>query len=457
MDKKRRLTRQEIDDVLAFILPNPHLPPETAKSLLEITKSKIVRQLEKIEIYPKMISALKKEIRKQYSSSLIQAGECVGIITAQSIGERQTQANLNTFHKAGSSDKQPVVSKFSELLNATTKPKAPFYYIYFTEGNSNIQELRETIGSTIVFLSLERITVDCQVCIDKEDEPWYDAFFLLSDTQKTEEMKDCISYTINMDILYEYKITLREIAEILEKTYVDMKCIYSPDCYGRLDVFVDTRSITLPEKFSFIEESQIEEIYLEEVVTSVLEGILLCGVPGIAEMFFLEDKTTKTWFIETENLPDSQKKQKFRKKKISGNSTNRFKSVLALEHVDSTKTVSNNIWDIYFTFGIEAVRQYMIEEFTKIMEGINICHIMVLVDKMTFTGKITSVSRYSMRTEESVLGKASFEETLNHFLSSGTYGQTEKIQGVSASIICGKKAKIGTGMCDLSVDLSKLK
>ena len=72
--------------------------------------------------------------------TLVQPGECVGIITAQSIGEKQTQTNLNLFHKAGA-EKQPVVSKFSELLNATNKPKAPSYLIHFNTGNTSTSRL----------------------------------------------------------------------------------------------------------------------------------------------------------------------------------------------------------------------------------------------------------------------------------------------------------------------------
>jgi DNA-directed RNA polymerase beta' subunit len=62
-----------------------------------------------------------------------------------------------------------------------------------------------------------------------------------------------------------------------------------------------------------------------------------------------------------------------------------------------------------------------------------------------------------MRTEESgPFGKASFEETLDNFLKAGVFGQEEQTRGVSASIICGKIAPIGTGMCDLAIDVAKL-
>ena len=135
-----------------------------------------------------------------------------------------------------------------------------------------------------------------------------------------------------------------------------------------------------------------------------------------------------------------------------------LEEILKLPFVDSFRTHSNDIWETYNLFGIEAVRQYMIEEFSSIMEGINLCHVMLLVDKMTFTGTISSISRYTMRREESgPFGKASFEETLDNFLKAGVFGQEEPTRGVSASIICGKRAPIGTGLCELAMDIKKLK
>jgi hypothetical protein len=368
----------------------------------------------------------------------------------------------DTFHKAGSSDKQPVVSKFSELLNATINPKAPFYLIRFKSGNSSVPELRETIGHSLVQLSFKRIVKDWEVCVNKEPEAWYEIFYLLYG-EKEDHFTDCISMQIDMGILFEYKLTMAEIAEVITREYADSFCMFSPDCFGKIDIYFDTRNIDLPEeKLVFVTQDNASEIYLEEVVQPILENIHLCGISGIANIFFVQEN--KEWVVETENsrekTSDSTKfkdKNKAVGKEKAVDSAKRYKKVLAHPAVDMSRTISNNVWDIYYTFGVEAARQYMIDEFAKIMEGINFCHIMLLVDKMTFLGTISSISRYTMRTEESgPFGKASFEETLDNFLKAGVFGQEEETRGVSASIICGKIAPIGTGMCDLAIDVAKL-
>jgi DNA-directed RNA polymerase beta' subunit len=91
------------------------------------------------------------------------------------------------------------------------------------------------------------------------------------------------------------------------------------------------------------------------------------------------------------------------------------------------------------------------------MEGINMCHIKLLVEKMTFTGTISSISRYTLRKDESgPLSKASFEESVDHMVKSAFAGDVEKTRGVSASIICGKRASIGTGVVELKINSKKL-
>ncbi len=131
-----------------------------------------------------------------------------------------------------------------------------------------------------------------------------------------------------------------------------------------------------------------------------------------------------------------------------------YQKVLSLGAVDTERTVSNNIWDIYETLGIEAARQSLIEEFSEIMGKINNAHTQILVDRMTFAGHVCSISRYTLKNERSsVFGKASFEESLENFLQASIIGSKEDSLGNSASIVCGKKAKAGTGFMSLKIDL----
>jgi len=324
-------------------------------------------------------------------------------------------------------------------LNATKDQKMVNCFIYFKDGNDCIKDLRNTIGSSIVELTMKKISKSIEVCIDKKPEKWYEAFGIMYSDNYT-NYTDCISIKIDMDKIYEYKLTLKKITIMLNDEYDDLCCVFSPDNIGQLDIYVDITDIELPEdRLIFIDQDNAREIYIEEVVQPLILNVLISGIKGIDKIYFNKDKQIKgKWMIETDG-------------------TN-FQELLGHDDIDETRTFSNHIWDIYNTLGIEAVREYMVQEFMNIMSGINICHVQLLCEKMTHTGTIASVSRYSMRNEEcGPLARSSFEETVDNLLKAGIYGQHEPTKGVSASIICGKRANIGTGLCTLKMNLKMIK
>lgn len=439
MTKPRLLTEYEIESMLSFIKPQSGIPKETAMSVVNLNKKGLREQLKCQKIYPDMIPALGEMIEKQFMASKVQSGESVGVIGAQSIGEKQTQTTLNTFHTAGSGNKTITtgVPRVEELLNVTKEPKSVSCIVYMDKKHNSIAKMRETISYQVVEMTFERISLSYDIVMNKPEEKWYESFKILY-SDKFTKYTDCVSLKIDLNLLYEYKLDMETIANIIDEKYEDMTCVFSPGNIsrekgkniGQIDVFVDTSDIDLPEsRLIFINSENAKEIYLEEVVQPILYGIIICGIPGIENIYFNEDGNS----FETEG--------------------SNFQKLLGLSFVKSSETVSNNVWDIYHNLGVEAARQFLIEEFMGLMSGINRCHIQLLVEKMTYGGSISSISRYAMRNEEcGPMGKASFEETMDNFLKAGVYGQDEATRGVSASIICGKIAQIGSGVCDLIMD-----
>jgi len=343
----------------------------------------------------------------------------------------------DSFHTAGKGNTEmtQAAPRFSELLMATKSQKKVICYVYFKEKNESIDSLREMIGNSIVELTFNKISKSYKIHIEKKEEKWYEAFKIIYNDDFS-KYTDCISINVNMDVLYEYKLTMKQIADCITEEYSDMTCVFSPDEIGQLDIFIDTFNIDLPEnREAYIDSEHTKEIYIEEVVQPLLEKIVICGISGIEEMYFNNDNDK--WMIETDG-------------------TN-YPKLLAHPDVDMTRTISNNVWDIYNVLGVEAARQFLIDEFCSVLDGINECHTKLLVERMTYTGSVASISRYTMRGSDSgPLGKSSFEETLDNFMRAGIFGQEDPITGVSASIICGKLAKIGTGICDLRMDIRKL-
>ena len=432
---KRYLTKHEIEYVLSFIQPQAGIPIDTAMSVVKLNKKLIRDQLKSQQIYPAILDSLKNMIEKQYMDAKIQAGESVGVIGAQSIGEKQTQTTLNTFHTAGSGDKMITtgVPRIEELLNATRDPKSTNCIVYMKNKHESIASMRKTIGYNLVEMTFSKISKSYEIIINKPPEKWYNTYKMLYNDNFT-RYTDCISIKIDMDILYEYNLDMETLTNLISGEYSDMICIFSPDSIGQIDVFCDTSNIDLPEnRQAFINEDNAVQIYLEEVVQPILYKIVISGISGIKNIYFNDDENS----FETDG--------------------SNFKQILCLPFVDTTKTISNNIWDIYDTLGVEASVNFLINEFMTIMEGINRCHIQLLAEKMTHNGSISSISRYTMRSETcGPMGKASFEETMDNFLKAALFGQLEDTRGVSASIICGKIAHIGTGAFDLMIDIEAL-
>ena len=353
----------------------------------------------------------------------------------------------DTFHHAGMSEKTMTagVPRIQELLNATKNPRIVNNTIYFKQGNTSIQEIRKTVGHSIVGLTMKDISNNITIELNKQDECWYNAYRILYN-DKFDNYDHCITFHLNMKKLFEYNLSLQQVVEYIENEYTDLYCVFSPPMKGQVDVFVDTSNIILPEdRLLFIDQENAISIYLEECVQNTLEKMYICGIPGITEIFYT--KNDNKWLAETNGFNS----------KIISKQYSSFKKLLAHPFIDYTQTISNNVWDIYEVLDIEAAREFLINEFSNFMEGINQCHTMLLVDRMTYGGTIASISRYTLKADEcGPLGKASFEETMDNFLNAAAQGQHETTKGVSASIICGKRANIGTGMIKVGIDIPRL-
>jgi len=64
--------------------------------------------------------------------AIVQPGEMVGALAAQSLGEPATQMTLNTFHYAGVSAKNVTlgVPRLKEIINVSKKPKTPSLTVF---------------------------------------------------------------------------------------------------------------------------------------------------------------------------------------------------------------------------------------------------------------------------------------------------------------------------------------
>ncbi|OMO66258.1 hypothetical protein CCACVL1_21234 [Corchorus capsularis] len=128
-----------------------------------------------------------------------------------------------------------------------------------------------------------------------------------------------------------------------------------------------------------------------------------------------------------------------------------LKAVMGIEGIDGWKTISNHVMEMEQVLGIEGARTCIINEIAQTMAShgisIDIRHLMLLADVMTFTGQVlgnTIQGVHKMGKSELML--ASFERPADHLSGAAVNGRKDKIEGVSERIIMGTPMHIGTGM-----------
>src|SRR5690606_14996549 len=108
------------------------------------------------------------EIETRFARSLVNPGEMVGVLAAQSIGEPATQMTLNTFHFAGVSSKNVTlgVPRLKEILNVAKNIKTPSMLVYQVPENIYRQDTVKALRSAVEHTTLRSVT--------KTTEIWYD-------------------------------------------------------------------------------------------------------------------------------------------------------------------------------------------------------------------------------------------------------------------------------------------
>lgn len=442
---KRLLQKHEIASILDDLGKEVALySKDIHRQVMDRHKDQLRKQLEKVMVHPEVIPMLRKEIHDNFHHSWVAPGENVGVLCAQSIGEKQTQSTLNSFHAAGIAVQMVLtgVPRFMEILNATKDPKVTSSKLFMRDKSlNNPRTIREAIGSSLVHIKLQNIMVSHSIFLQqKMDEVWHHPFSILYGSD-FRDYDHGIIMQLDKRKLFQHRVSLHKIREKIETIYHDIKVVFSPCHIGQLEIYVDVSDVDPPpENTPYVNEQNYIEIYLREVVLEKLLEIPLTGINGIQNYYILKD-TDNQWYVDTVG--------------------NNYKELLGNDCFDYATIMSNNMWDIYQCFGIEAARQFLLEELTMLVGSdgsfINPCHVMLLADIMTRHGTIVSISRYGMKKETtSLLCRSSFEESVDNFLNAGFNSEKDCLQGVSASIICGKRSNMGTGLCDLVMDLRAL-
>ncbi|KAL9655009.1 hypothetical protein ABK040_008793 [Willaertia magna] len=428
------------------------------------------------------------EVKLRFNFALAQPGEMVGSLAAQSIGEPATQMTLNTFHFAGVSSKNVTlgVPRLKELLNVAKNIKTPGLTIYLKPEISGDFEKAKRVQDDLEYTTLGHVTASTQIVYDpdpansviEEDRDFIRDIMEMPDMEipPIDRMNPwALRFELDKMMMSD-TLTMSQVAKkIKEEFQNDITCFYSDDNADKLVLVVrinkDDKEI-MTEKtirdevaqngsvsqttLQQLEEEDVENStvdFLRRLETNMLNDLALKGFKDIKKVFLREDeekrfytnegiKKGKQWVLDTEGC--------------------NLLAVLSHPHVDHTTTASNDINEILNVLGIEACRNALMKEMRKVIEFdgsyVNYRHLAILCDVMTHRGALMAITRHGInRADTGPLMRCSFEETVEILIEAATFADTDTLKGVSANVMVGQLAPIGTGYFDLFLDEELLK
>jgi DNA-directed RNA polymerase subunit A" len=386
----KNLTNDDIAESLNLVRDNGILPSLITESLQ--------KRLSQIELTDEDFRRILTEVIKEYRKSLVEPGEAVGNVAAQSIGEPGTQMTLKTFHYAGVAELNVTLGlpRLIEIVDARKNPSTPMMTVYF------------------------------------EKEYATDAVKAREVAQRIELTKiDNIAQSIEFDLLNR-TIVVKLAQDLMEDKGITPQLVVSKlKILRKIDLELDEKRGIIYIRMQSEDFGDYPKL-LEKVRSTPIKGI-----KGIKRVMIRKEATEngkEEYILYTEGTNLSQ--------------------VIKVLGVDSTRTTSNNIHEIAETFGIEAARNALIHEAQEVLgeQGldVDVRHIMLVSDLMTRTGEIRQIGRHGISGEkESVLARAAFEVTVKHLLDASVSGEEDLLNGITENVIVGQTIPLGTGFIDL--------
>jgi len=331
-----------------------------------------------------------KKVLVAYHKNMVEAGEAIGVVAAQSIGEPGTQMMMRTKHYAGvAMQVTRGLPRLIEIFDARSTPSTPQMRIFMVPEYATSEEKAKKLALRIVETTVEKVASSLDIDLAHSR----------------------VAIEFDKNKLKERSVVPEETAKLLKKV-VRNKIEFKND---KLYVYAKKASASLLHKLS------------EKIRKSVL-----LGISGIQHAVIQKEGPEYVIYTRGSNLKD----------------------VLEMDEADKVRTTTNDVTQVNKALGIEAARNTIIAEALDTMKeaglNVDIRHIMLVADTMCSDGDVRPIGRHGVSGQKgSVLARASFEETVKHLLDAASSGEKDTLRGVVENIIVGQVVQIGTGMTKL--------
>ncbi len=374
------LKEEEVDQILS------RYAGKMPKLLLEKMKKKIIDKKLSLEDAVRFV----QEGYKEYLKNRVEAGEAVGIVTAQSIGEPSTQLTLRTFHFAGVREQSILLGlpRLIEIVDARKTPSTPIMRIplepEYAQNKAKAQKLVKQIQSTYFEDIVSSVGFNLK--------------------------KNALIIEIDEEAMKEHGVTMSDVEEALKQIRY------------KYELKDNTLTIYAPEEGT-LDLNQLKEKILSSRVK---------GVRRITKAILKFENGEYVILTEGSNL----------------------REVMMLPGVDYKRVWTNNIHEIAEVLGIEAAREAIVRELKHVLEeqglDVDIRHLLLLADVMTLNGSVKQVGRHGVvRLKSSPLARAAFEISVQTLLDAAVRGEVDTLKGNVERILIGKEILLGTGQVTL--------
>jgi len=425
------------------------------------------------------VNHLLSSIELYYKQSIVNPGEMVGLIAAQSIGEPTTQMTLNTFHFAGVSSKSNVlrgVPRIEEILSLSPSPKNPSVTVALKEADAEDSQKAQEVMYSLEYTNMRDIVKSVSICFDpndmstkiKEDAQLLKQFHefqqMMDDcgggasaveTRSVKKSKWIVRIEFDRESMLDRNITMDDVHFAIKNSYAnEVECVYSD--YNADKLIFRVRMVQIMNKKKLVAKKtldQTDEIYhLNGLRDNILDNIILKGVKDINKVNLRKINN---------QISKSEMNYSTKEKWVLDTMGTNMKDLLALKGlIDVDRTFTNDIMEVYETLGIEAARQTVCNELAEVLEFdgayINFHHLSLLADRMCATMKMVSIFRHGINNDDiGPIAKASFEETPEMFLRAAKHGELDTLRGISANVMCGQEGYFGTNNFQIVLDVEK--
>ena len=377
------------DEARALLEPYTHVLPQ---SLVE----EVARKVAAAKLTEEEAREVIKRVVSDYTRNLAEPGEAVGMVAAQSIGEPSTQMTLRTFHFAGVRELNVTLGlpRLIEIVDARKTVSTPIMEVYLREDYSKSRERALEVARELELTTVENV-----------------------------------AKSITIDYV-EYAIVIELDPEMLENRGVEPR-----EVVKALNRIKGKKGSVELEGLTIIFKTGTDDVVKLRKTYDKVRTLRVKGVKGIKRAVVRFDEKLGEYKIITEG--------------------SNLVAALSIEGVDHRRTISNNIHEIAEVLGIEAARTMIIREMKKVLDeqglDVDIRHIMLVADAMTFNGRVKQVGRHGVAGEKpSVLARAAFEVTVKHLVDAAIRGETDELRGVIENVIIGSRVvPVGTGVVKL--------